>query len=243
MLVTYIPWAEARGAVVLDRCQDARVVTENKMARGVRFRRDGQEIFAQAERVVVCCGAVGSSEVLLQSGVHLEGRVGQGLHVLGGVFVSAETEEVQDGFDGIGLTSVAHASPDYVIESYFAPPVVFSMALGGWFLTHFRRMQRYRYFAQAGVMVGTQPTGTIRLDKKGRARIKLEFSADDLAKLKQGLRTLSSIFLAGGASRVILSSYKLLECSNPDELGLIDEQVRRPDDLLLGSAHPQGATP
>lgn len=243
MLVTYIPWAEARGAVVLDRCLDARIVVEKNAARGVRFHRDGREFYVQAERVVVCAGAVGSSEVLLQSGIHLDGRVGTGLHVLGGLFVSAETDEIQDGFDGIGLTSVSHASPDYVIESYFAPPVVFSMALGGWFLTHFRRMQRYRYFAMAGVMVGTQPTGTVRLDKKDRARIRLQFSQEDLERLKRGIHTLGSIFLAGGATRVILASYRLLECCTTDDLALVDEQIHRPDDLLLGSAHPQGGNP
>jgi choline dehydrogenase-like flavoprotein len=240
MLVTFIPWAEACGATVLDNCLDARVVMNGNTAAGVRFRRDGQEIFARAERVVVCAGAIGSSQVLLQSGITNDGRVGKGLHALGGLVLSAETEEVQDGFDGIGLTAVAHASDEYVIESYFAPPVVFSLALGGWFLTHFRRMQRYKYYVQAGVMCGTHPTGTVKLDKKGRAQINLAFDQQDLGRLKAGMKTLASIFFAGGATRVIPATFKLVECSRVEDIDQFDERIRRPDDLLIGTAHPQG---
>ncbi len=72
--------------------------------------RNGQEMVIAADRVVVCAGAIGSSAVLLQSGITMDGRVGQGLHVLGGVFVTAETNEVLNGFDGIGLTCIARAS-------------------------------------------------------------------------------------------------------------------------------------
>ena len=62
-----------------------------------------------ADRVVVCAGAIGSSGVLLRSGIDLDGRVGRGLHMLGGLFVTAEMEEPVDGFDGIGLCCIAHA--------------------------------------------------------------------------------------------------------------------------------------
>ncbi len=240
MLVTYIPWAEARGVAVLDQCMNVAVLTKGNVAAGVKLTRLGKEITLEAERVVVCAGAIGSSEVLLKSGITLEGRVGQGLHVLGGIFVMAETDEVQDGFDGIGLTCVAHASQDYVIESYFAPPVVFSLSLSGWFLTHFRRMMRYRYFAGAGVMVGTDPVGRVALDKKGRVQIHLTFSQRDLERLRRGIRTLSNIYFAGGAIRVLPSTFKALEFTRPEEIDLLDEQVERPEDLLLGSAHPQG---
>lgn len=240
MLVTYIPWAEARGAEVLDQCENVTILVKGNVTTGVKFFRLGKEITLEAERVIVCAGAIGSSEVLLKSGITLDGRVGQGLHALGGIFVLAETNEVLDGFDGIGLTCVAHASDEYVIENFFAPPAVFSLSLGGWFLTHFRRMMRYRYYADAGVMVGTDPVGRITMDKKGRTRIQLEFSDRDLERLRRGMRKLSEIFFAGGAIRVIPATFKLLEFTRPEEVGLIDEQVHRPEDLLLGSAHPQG---
>ena len=240
MLVTYIPWAEARGARVLDRCRDVEVVASGRRAHGVRFRRGGREQVIDAERVVVCAGAIGSSGVLLRSGIDLDGRVGHGLHVLGGLFVTAEMEEPVDGYDGIGLCCIAHAGPAMVIESYFAPPLVFSLRLGGWFASHFNRMLRYRHFVDGGAMVGTDPTGVVKLDRNKQPQIDFEFSQRDLQRLIAGTKVLSRIYLAGGALRVFPSSYEFLELAHEDALGLLDERIKRPDDLSLGSAHPQG---
>src|SRR5207253_3440684 len=193
------------------------------------------------DRVVVCAGAIASSAVLLRSGIELDGRVGRGLHVLGGLFVTGETHEDIDGYDGIGLTCVAHADPEYVIESYFAPPVAFSLRLGGFFLSHFDRTSRYRHFVDGGVMVGTDPrNGRVRLDRKGDARIDLKFGERDLSRLRRGLETLSRIYFAGGATKVFPSSFKFIEFVHPDQLGEIESMIRHPDDLSLGSAHPQG---
>ena len=240
MLVTYLPWAEARGAEILDRCRDVEVVADGRRARGVRFHRDGREHVIDADRVVVSAGAIGSSGVLLRSGIDLDGRVGRGLHMLGGLFVTAEMEAPVDGFDGIGLCCIAHAGREIVIESYFAPPLVFSLRLGGWFGSHFDRMLRYRHFVDGGAMVGTDPTGVVSLDRKRQVQIDFEFSQEDLRRLIAGAKTLARIYLGGGALRVFPSSYELIEIAHEDDLGLLDERIKRPDDLSLGSAHPQG---
>jgi choline dehydrogenase-like flavoprotein len=241
MLVSYIPWAEARGTEFVDRCEDARVVYEGKRAVGVEARRDGQHISYTADRVVVCAGAIGSSAVLLASGIDAGGHVGKGLHVLGGVFVTGETDQVINGYDGIGLTCVAHAGDDYVIESYFAPPVAFALRLGGFFLSHFDRASHYTSFIDGGVMVGTDPkNGSVTLDRKGRVKIKLKFDDTDLRRLRAGLATIARIYFAGGARRVFPSTFKFIEFARPEQLDSLDELIREPDDLLLGSAHPQG---
>lgn len=243
MLVTYLPWAEQRGTIVLDRCLNSRVVRKNKQASGVSFIRGHKEYFIQADRVIVCCGGIGSSELLLASGIDLDGRVGKGFHALGGVFVMAESEEAVNSFDGIGLTSVAHISDEFVTEDFFAPPAIFSLSLGGYFLTHFNRMLRYPYYSEAGVMVGTDPTGVISLDKKKRAKIKLTFSQRDLDCLKRGLKEMCKVMFAGGAHKVIPASFKIMEFTSPKDLDMIDDMIKKPEDLLLGSAHPQGGNP
>ena len=254
MLVTYIPWAEARGVKVIDRCQDVRIERDGARARtqtgskervrGVRAVRGGEPITIDADRVVVCAGAIGSSEVLLQSGIDLDGRVGCGLHVLGGMFVTGETGEELDGYDGIGLVCMAHASEDYVLESYFAPPVQFSVRLSGWFLSHFDHASRYPHFIDGGVMVGTDPkNGQVSLDRRGRVRIKLRFDDQDRERLARGVEQMARIYFAGGARKVFPSSFTPLEFVRPDKLDAIDELLARPADLLLGSGHPQGGNP
>jgi choline dehydrogenase-like flavoprotein len=241
--VTYIPWAEARGTEVIDRCQDVRVTSRNGHATGATFVRDGVQESVEAERVVVSAGAIGSSEVLLRSGITAGGRVGRGLHMLAGITVSAEMEEVIDGFDGIGLTAVAHAGDEHVIESFFSPPMVFSLTLNGWFLNHFQNMQRYRYYAQAGVMVGTDPTGRVSLNHKKEVEIEMTASAQDLDRLRRGVKTLARIFLAAGAKRVLPAVYKHLEIYSEADVDLLDIVGKTPDDFLIGSAHPQGGNP
>src|SRR5690606_36559178 len=131
-----------------DACTDAKVTRSGSRATGVAFVRDGRQHVISTDRVVVSAGAIGSSEVLLNSGIDQDGRVGRGLHMLGGITVNAEMEEPLDGFDGIGLTCIAHTGLDCVVESFFSPPMTFSLGLNGWFGSHFQRMQRYRYYAQ-----------------------------------------------------------------------------------------------
>jgi choline dehydrogenase-like flavoprotein len=241
MLVTYIPWAEGRGAEVIDRCDDVRVVRRNGRATGATAVRDGRRLEIEADRVVVCAGAIGSSSVLLASGIDAGGRVGKGLHVLGGIFVTGEMDEVIDGFKGIGLTCMAEASDQYVIESYFAPPVAFSLRLGGFFLSHFDRAERYRHFLDGGVMVGTDPAGgTVSLDKKGNPKIRLKLSDVDLERLRRGLATLARIYFAAGARRVVPAMFAPFELASDADLDTIDAAIGKPDDLLFGSAHPQG---
>jgi choline dehydrogenase-like flavoprotein len=145
-----------------------------------------------------------------------------------------------NGYDGIGLCCIAHAGPEIVIESYFAPPLVFSLRLGGWFASHFNRMLRYRHFVDGGAMVGTDPTGVVTLDRKKQVQIDFEFSERDLRRLIEGTKVLSRIYLAGGALRVFPSSYEFLEFAREEDLSQLDERIKRADDLSLGSAHPQG---
>jgi choline dehydrogenase-like flavoprotein len=244
MLVTYIPWAEGRGAEIIDRCDDVRVLHRNGRATGATAVRDGRRVDVEADRVVVCAGAIGSSAVLLASGIDVGGRVGKGLHVLGGIFVTGETDQVIDGFKGIGLTCMAEASDEYVIESYFAPPVAFSLRLGGFFLSHFDRAERYRHFLDGGVMVGTDPAGgSVSLDKKGNVKISLKLSEPDLERLRRGLATLARIYFAAGARRVLPAMFAPFELAGEADLDTIDQAIRKPDDLLFGSAHPQGGNP
>ena len=240
MLVTLIPWAEELGAVVLDQCHNVRLVQSRGTISSVEYHRDGKHHSVAAERVVVCAGGIGSSEVLLKSGIDGKGRVGKNFHALGGVIVAAEVDEQLDGYDGIGLTAVAKASDDYVIETFFAPPGAFSVTLGGWFGTHYERMRHYKHYVQAGVMVGTEPRGIISVEKKGTVKIDLRFSDEEVQKLKEGLMLLSEIFFEAGATLVLPGTFRHIELTHPKDLDMLDQLIQRPDDLLLGSAHPQG---
>lgn len=241
MLVTFIPWAEARGAVVHDQVVNVSLVQETDAITAVEYWRFGRRHRVQPQAVIVACGGIGSSELLLRNRIRSQFPIGQGFHFLGGSLVAADVPERLDAFDKIGLTSMVDDSdrPDFVIESFFAPPAAFAISLNGFMAHHAERMQRYAYSAEAGAMVGMSPTGRISLDGS-KVRIDYTISSEDLARLRRGVKLLTQIFLAGGANAVYPGTYVDLTIARADEVNRIDELVTRPSDLLVGSAHPQG---
>jgi choline dehydrogenase-like flavoprotein len=240
MLVTFIPWAIERGVRVLDRVQDVRIKHRNGSATGVEGTRAGERVDLGADKVILCAGAIGSSAVLLQSKTNPGGNVGANFHVLGGVFITGDMAQVVDGFAGIGLTCTADLGANYVLESYFAPPLAFSVRLGGYLLSHFDRAERYRHFIDGGVMVGTDPQhGKVSLSG-GNAKIELTPRGDDIAYLKQGIERMADIYFKAGAERVYPSTFKYLDLTPANYRDVIDQQIKGIDDVLFGSAHPQG---
>jgi choline dehydrogenase-like flavoprotein/FAD/FMN-containing dehydrogenase len=243
MLVTLIPWAERLGAQVIDDCQDLRLIHKKDRVTRAEFWRGGKLMSIEADRFVVSGGAIGSSELLLQSGIDCDGLVGRGLHVLGGVVVNGRMKDAVSGYDGIGLTCVADGGPTHVVETFYSPPGAFAVTLGGWFEEHAKRMKDYAYYMQAGVMVGTEPRGAVTLGNNKTASINLTFSKQEVAALRDGIKFISRIFFRAGAEAVIPSTYNGLTLKSVNELPQLDKIIRSPDDLLLGSAHPQGGNP
>lgn len=240
MLITFIPWAEHLGAQFETEVMDVKIMTKNKVASGVSFRIADQTHNASADKIVLCAGAIGSSEILLKSKINPQGNAGKGLHFLGGFFASAEMPTRMNGHEGIGLTCIAHSGDDHVIETWFAPPGVFALTMGGWFRTHHERMLKYPFYMMAGVMVGTKPTGVIKINRKGETKINFKFDNQDMSRLRLGFKKLAMIFFEAGALNVIPSSFKDLIFHNKNELVKVDQLMTRPDDVTLGSAHPQG---
>lgn len=240
MLVTYIPWAQDRGVVIRDCVSDLRIRSNGGRALGIEGRRDGKRVAYDAEKVVVCAGAIGSSTVLLQSDIKARGNVGKRFHVLGGLFVTGDMGEVVDGFDGIGLTCMDTGRHDYVLESYFAPPLAFSVRLGGWLLSHFDRAERYRHFIDGGVMVGTDPACSTITLSRNTPSINLRPSAADIELLKQGLKQMAKIYFDAGARRVYPSTFKYIDLMPATYECVIEEKIKSIDDVFFGSAHPQG---
>jgi choline dehydrogenase-like flavoprotein len=240
MLVTFIPWAEKRGAHVFDQVEHVRIRTRGDAVDRVEWVRFGKPFMTRVQKVVVCGGAIGSSAVLLKSGIHLDGRVGAGFHMLGGVLIAADLGRPLGAFDKIGLTAMLKGTRDYVIESFFSPPGAFAVSMNGFAKTHGARMKKFLNYAQAGVMVGVEPTGSIRLAKNGQTEIRYTLGEGDLKRLREGLAMLCRIYLAGGAKTIYPGVYHDASVSNEKEVQAMLGTIKRGEDLLFGSAHPQG---
>jgi choline dehydrogenase-like flavoprotein len=92
----------------------------------------------------------------------------------------------------------------------------------------------------AGALVGTERTGRVKKALLGGPDIVYSPSPTDLSRLLEGVKTVGRIFLAGGAERVMPLTFSYHEFRSERELDRLDDLVRGPSDISLGTGHPQG---
>ena len=250
MAETYIPQAVRKGARVITQCHAVKIEMQGGKAIGVHCElRDGRKLFVRAEKIVVACGAIGSSVLLMKSGIRK--NVGKRFSCNAATPMLARFPNEIKGFDGVQMPAYIDAG-DFMLESWFVPPLSFAVTMPGWFNTHFERMKDYKHFASAGVLIGTEPNGRVKSSPFFRnlfGPIAYGMSKNDLERLKKGMIRMAQVYFAAGAEAVYPTSYVDLEMrqhelrTNRDIEKFISERIRKPDDLTLSTAHPQGGNP
>jgi choline dehydrogenase-like flavoprotein len=118
-------------------------------------------------------------------------------------------------------------------------------------------MRAYDRLTRVGVVVGTEANGKVKRTRLFRdllGPVAWTMTDGDLATLKHGIATAARLYLKAGAIEVYppafedrpLTRQEFAPDGEPDAeriAGAIDELVRKPDDLLLNSSHPQGGNP
>jgi choline dehydrogenase-like flavoprotein len=249
MAETYIPAAQKAGAVIVTECHAKGIEIENGAARAVHCERPGGgTLRVRAKAVVVACGAIGSSVLLMKSGV--KRNVGERFSFNLGTPVFARFDQPQRSFDGVQMAAYIDFR-DFLLESLFYPPVGFAAALPGWFDVHFGRMNTYDHFACAGVLIGTDHNFRVKrtaLFRKWFGPINGSLNKPDLQRMRRGMARLAEIYFAAGANTVIPATFGdvVLRSSEHGRSSAqkieeyLAEHIRKPEDLTLSSAHPQG---
>lgn len=248
MLETYIPKAIEHGARVIAGCHAEEINSFGGKVQEVRCKlRDGRQLLVKPRSVVVSCGAIGPSVLLMKSGA--TGNVGKRFSFNAGTPVFARFSHALQSFDGVQMAAYVDAG-EYLLESLFNPPLAFAVALPGWFGAHFDRMGAYDHFASAGVLIGTESNARVKTTpffRKTFGPVAYTMTEADLGKLKRGIARLAQVYFAAGAETVYPATFAdvALEArrfaSHPDDiLAILDEHIRKPEDLTLSSAHPQG---
>ncbi|HYW85145.1 MAG TPA: GMC family oxidoreductase N-terminal domain-containing protein [Spirochaetia bacterium] len=255
MLETYIPRAIEHGARILVESHAVKIETRDDRAVSVQCEMaDGRTVTVAADVIVVACGAIGSSVLLMKSGVNK--NVGTRFSFNAATPVLGLFPDRLDSFEGLQMASFIDAG-DFVMESLFSPPMSFSFLVPGWFEAHFDRMKAYDKFAMAGVVVGTEPNGRVKRSSFFRdtfGPVGYHMTANDLSRMKRGLALLVQAYFAAGAESVFLSTF-LESRMAADRFAtsghirtkeieeFIESIIKRPEDLTLNSAHPQGGNP
>lgn len=240
---TYVRWAEEAGARVLPLTEVIRIRHRRGVVKGVEARtgRGREKLTVDAGTVVVAAGAIGSSGLLLQSGIRR--NVGKRLSFNAGGMIVAEFDEPLDGYDADQMT-VYLQGPGYVIEATHNPPMSAALTTPGWFRQHGELMARSRHLAYAGPLVATEPVGEVFIDRLfGHEEARFKMTPKDMDTLKRGMRMAAEVFFTAGARRVLLPTHRFCSLESPADLPKIATAFTRPGEVSVGSAHPQGGNP
>ena len=254
----YLPDAIAHGAVLVPEAAAEEIVTGTSAAGGatvdhlrVFLSRSGAHAQVRAKQFVLCAGAVASSHLLLRSpGVRAVTEAG-GLPVgrnFGANIDSAIFGVVPGLSPGRSKVQMAHyvetsADAGFLIESWFAPPGMQSIAVPGYFESHFRRMQSYGQTVGAAVLVGTETPGEIKAEGD-KAVITLPMRSPETARLRNGLAALARGFLKGGAAGrpefLLVGFDGGRELRSEADVQAFEHDLTSLERLTLSTAHPQG---
>jgi choline dehydrogenase-like flavoprotein len=242
-LTTFIRWAENDGARVLPDTTVHSIHTRRGFVDYVEAttgpRREPLKI--KARQVVLGAGAIGSSALLLASGIRR--NVGTRLSFNLGAMVVAEFDEAFDAYDADQMTTYLKGE-HHLIEATHNPLASAALTTPGWMEQHGSLMRRARHLAYAGAMAPTEPTGRVVMSPWfGHEETRFRASPRDMEWLREGLKTIVRVFFGAGARRVMLPTEVFTELRSIDDLHLVDERVRTMRDIQSGSSHPQGGNP
>jgi len=240
---TYLRWAQGLGARVLPEADVVRIEHRRGSARAllVEVGRQREALRVEADKFVVCCGAIGSSELLLVSGIRK--NVGSRLSFNAGAMVIGEFPFAVDGWDGDQMT-VYLRGDGYLIEATHNPPMSMALTTPGWFGEHGRLMQHARRLSYAGAIIATEPVGRVVHSRPfGHEEVHFKLHPQDLVKLQRGVAHIAEILFEAGAERVILPNHVLTTLQARAEISHIPTYVRDTREFSFGSAHPQGGNP
>lgn len=242
-LATYLPWARAAGARVVAEAEVVRIEHRRGRARAVEVRvgRGREPLRVEAAQIVVSGGAIGSSALLLQSGIR--GNVGTRVAFNAGAMVIGQFPYAVDGWDGDQMT-VFLRGDGYVVEATHNPPMSMALTTPGWFEEHSALMRRGSSLGYAGVLVATQPVGRVVHSRAfGHEEVHFRLPSRDLATLQRGIRSVAEVLFAAGAEQVILPNHRLTSLRRVEDCASVPQMVCDTRDFSLGSAHPQGGNP
>jgi choline dehydrogenase-like flavoprotein len=253
-LETFLPWAVCHGATVAPGCHVDGIELDGDEARAVHLTRNGRRERVRARAVVVAAGAIGSSVLLLKSGITR--NVGSRFSFNVGTPVLAHFHDDLYAYDGDQMAAYID-SGSYLLESSIQPPVGSAIAMPGWFRTHFDRMRDFPQVASLGVLIPSRPSGRVKrlpLMRNLFGPVAWSMADADLDVMHAGMTKAAELYFAAEADTVYPATYfdhalrrqRFVRNGRIDAAAIrteIERAAPRSQDLTLNSSHPQGGNP
>ena len=226
MLVTYIPYAEARGAVVFSGRRAERIRWKGDRAVGVSGY--GFELAAR-RAVIVAASAVQTPLLLARSGVvspHL-GRHFQAHPGAGVVGLFDEPVRMWSGATQGYEIDEYRQDLRVKLETVALPPELFFATLPGVGRRWVRAMARSEFAASWAIALQARAEGRVG-ERFGRTSIEFTIGPRDVDDLRRALRRIAELFFAAGARSIMPAVRGLPDEIRSDELDLLDQAPTDP---------------
>jgi choline dehydrogenase-like flavoprotein len=259
---TYLPQALADGARLL--C-DVRVLRVEGVERGGRapLKRVHAEVLdrwtgrprgrltVEAPIVVLAGGAVGTPALLQRSGLG-GGGVGRYLRLHPTTAVVGRYDREIYGAAGIPLSSVCDEFVQgdgdgygFWVETAPLYPGLAAAAVPGFGAVHRELMREFPRLGALIVLVRDgadrdRSHGDVRVDRRGRVRIRYRLGDAEWAQLRRGLGAAARIHLAAGAEEALTLHHRPVRVRAESDLARLDGAPFGPNHLGLFSAHVNG---
>lgn len=254
MLVTYLPWAQEKGARIFADTRVVQVLEDGGVAKGVLAEvidpdtgENKADLKVEAPIVVVAAGAVQTPLLLLRSNLaNSSGWVGRNFACHPTLSLVAEFPEAIDDFHGATHSlfmdrDLVPPKPGYLLLNAIQDPVEASIQVGpDTGKDYMDYMSRYRHTTRLICLVHDKNKGEIRWEN-GHKVIDYGVDDGDFEIMKIGLKTTARALFGGGASRVRIPATDDMIIETPDDVdkvieGLKNERKR----YRYISFHPQG---
>lgn len=198
--------------------------------------------------VIVSAGAIASSNLLQRSLIGGQ-KTGKGLALHPAPFVMGLFDEEIRGNRGIPMSYTCHEfgvingkqKGGFLIESIFLPIFQMALAIPTLGTDHSRMMKNYNHYTMAGILVRDDPVGKVLVSYSGNPKVIYHLSEQTIEDMARGMAILARMWFGIGAKSVITSHRDVPEIGTKADIPKLKDAVREnPDNLMLGSAHPQG---
>lgn len=250
-----IPEALAAGATFLCRARAVRIDDANAEVKRVTVRslddhgyHETDSFTVRAKLVILAANAVGSSALVLRSGLGNE-HAGRHLSLQPQCGVVARFREEVIGYRGIPQAYAvtegerideARGLWGYRVEAIMGTPGIIASLMPGVGVAVKAAMLQYNHLAASLVLVPDEPSGTVALTSSGRPKVHYEHKDNHKERLREGLKTAARCYLAAGAYEVEVPMNRPVVVKSEAELSAIDAIAFEPCTAPLMSAHQQG---
>ena len=244
-------------------CYVDKLVHSEGVVNGVEgtFRNSSEEesfkIRINSKIVIISAGTIASSKILLRNGIAQE-TAGRDVSLHPAPLVIGDFDLEIKANEGVPMAYTIHdfgvtrssdntinehnyTDGEFLIEGIFLPIIQLSMGLSVGPAEHTELIQRYNNLAAAGILTRDENSGRVSLTSTGRASLAYTLSKRDAATIAKGMEIIAKMWFSLGAKRVITTLNSMPIISSEAEISKLVERTKtHPEELRLGSAHPQG---